>query len=77
MLACLALWFVLDQPSGRSIFDPAGALIALWLSTWLCDSAAYFVGMAFGKHQPFPAASPNKTVEGFREESWALLPHRS
>jgi phosphatidate cytidylyltransferase len=61
----LALWFVLDQPNNAEHFAPAGALIALWLSTWLCDSAAYFTGMAIGKHKLFPAASPNKTIEGF------------
>ncbi|UCH97891.1 MAG: phosphatidate cytidylyltransferase [Candidatus Aminicenantes bacterium] len=28
------------------------------------DSAAYFLGKAFGKHKIFPIASPNKSLEG-------------
>jgi phosphatidate cytidylyltransferase len=34
------------------------------LSTWVCDSAALFVGKAFGRHKVAPEVSPNKTVEG-------------
>lgn len=30
----------------------------------LGDSAAYFVGSAFGKHKIYPVASPNKSLEG-------------
>jgi len=28
------------------------------------DSAAYFIGSAFGKHKIYPVASPNKSLEG-------------
>ena len=31
---------------------------------WICDSAAYFVGSALGKHKLCPVISPKKTVEG-------------
>lgn len=34
------------------------------LGTWGTDTAAYFVGRAFGKHKLAPAISPKKTVEG-------------
>ena len=34
------------------------------LATWVCDSAALFGGMRFGKHKLAPAVSPKKTVEG-------------
>jgi phosphatidate cytidylyltransferase len=34
------------------------------LSTWICDSGAYFVGCAVGKHKFFPKISPKKTWEG-------------
>jgi phosphatidate cytidylyltransferase len=61
----LALWFVLDHGRGGSRFAPAGALVSLWLATWLCDTAAYFVGIAVGRHKLYVAASPNKTTEGF------------
>lgn len=31
---------------------------------WICDTAAYHVGMAIGKHKLFPRVSPNKSWEG-------------
>ncbi len=39
----------------------------IWLpfiTAWLCDTFAYFTGMAFGKHKLIPKVSPKKTVEG-------------
>jgi phosphatidate cytidylyltransferase len=61
----LALWFLLDGKDASGRFAPAGALVTLWLSTWLCDTAAYGVGLTLGKHKLYDAASPNKTIEGF------------
>ena len=45
---------------------PAGADLAilLFLVVWVCDTAAYFVGLVFGRHKLLPHISPNKTVEG-------------
>ena len=40
--------------------------ICLWivlLGTWMSDTAAYFIGCAFGKH-PFCSVSPKKSFEG-------------
>jgi phosphatidate cytidylyltransferase len=37
---------------------------ALFLSIWICDSAAYIGGKKFGKKKIYPSASPNKTVVG-------------
>lgn len=40
----------------------------VWLAiagTWGADTAAYFGGRAFGKHQFWPRWSPKKTWEGF------------
>ena len=31
---------------------------------WVCDGAAYFVGVFFGKHKMIPDVSPKKTIEG-------------
>ncbi len=39
-------------------------IISILASIWICDSAAYFIGSAFGKHKLFPRVSPNKSWEG-------------
>jgi phosphatidate cytidylyltransferase len=39
-------------------------VLAVVLSTWAGDSAAYLVGRAFGRHKLAPAVSPGKTIEG-------------
>lgn len=39
-------------------------LVILWISIWICDTAAYFGGSLLGKHKLAPKISPNKTVEG-------------
>lgn len=39
-------------------------VIAVFVSIWVCDSAAYFAGRAMGRHKLFPRVSPNKTWEG-------------
>jgi phosphatidate cytidylyltransferase len=35
-----------------------------FIITFLTDGGAYFTGVFFGKHHPFPTVSPKKTVEG-------------
>jgi phosphatidate cytidylyltransferase len=39
-------------------------LMSIFFSIWICDSAAYFAGMALGKHKLMPRISPKKTWEG-------------
>ncbi|TAK61833.1 MAG: hypothetical protein EPO24_05490, partial [Bacteroidetes bacterium] len=39
-------------------------VVAVYAMIWLCDSAAYYVGSAMGKHKLFPRVSPNKSWEG-------------
>jgi phosphatidate cytidylyltransferase len=41
-----------------------GMMVALLVTIWVCDSAAYFGGRAMGRNKLFPRVSPNKTVEG-------------
>lgn len=48
-------------------FDGANAThftFALFISIWICDSAAYYAGKYFGKKKIYPRVSPNKTVVG-------------
>lgn len=45
--------------------DPgAWAILLVIAATWAGDSAAFFIGRAFGKRPLAPAISPGKTVEG-------------
>ncbi len=39
-------------------------IIAIFIGIWVCDSAAFFLGTAFGKHKLYPRVSPNKSWEG-------------
>lgn len=39
-------------------------VLAVVLSTWAGDSAAYLAGRAYGRHKLAPAVSPGKTIEG-------------
>ncbi|MBL7998133.1 MAG: phosphatidate cytidylyltransferase [Candidatus Kapabacteria bacterium] len=42
----------------------AWLVMSVFLAIWTCDSAAYFAGLAFGKHKIFPRVSPKKSWEG-------------
>lgn len=49
----------------RWFSEPAAYLVLIiFVSVWVCDSVAYFVGKAFGKHKIFPRVSPKKSWEG-------------
>lgn len=47
--------------------------LGVWGSIWICDTAAYFGGRAFGKTPLMPAVSPKKTVEGFAAGAFGTL----
>ena len=36
----------------------------IFISSWICDTCAYAVGILFGKHKLAPVLSPGKSVEG-------------
>ncbi|MCX8056026.1 MAG: phosphatidate cytidylyltransferase [Ignavibacteria bacterium] len=42
----------------------AYVIMVMLASIWICDSAAYFGGTAYGKHRLFERISPKKSVEG-------------
>lgn len=48
-------------------FMPNGAwrLLLALPAVWFADSAAYFIGRAFGKHKIAPRVSPGKSWEGY------------
>lgn len=39
-------------------------ILSILISIWLCDSAAYFIGSAYGLHKLMPRVSPKKSWEG-------------
>ncbi len=42
----------------------AFVIISMLATIWICDSAAYFFGLSFGKHRLFLRVSPKKSWEG-------------
>lgn len=74
------LWRGLDRgakrwlaPAGLIVIVPAGAgmlvltapqLLAVLALTWIADTAAFFVGRAWGRRKLAPSISPGKTLEG-------------
>ena len=36
----------------------------IYISSWICDTCAYLVGMKLGKHKLAPILSPKKSIEG-------------
>lgn len=61
-LLMLPFWFALIALRPDS--SHAVSLLALMVLVWIADSAAYFVGRAFGKHKLAPVLSPKKSWEG-------------
>jgi phosphatidate cytidylyltransferase len=57
--------FVVVVPAGLALalLEPSEILAVLVL-VWIADTAAYFVGRAFGRHKLAPSISPGKTWEG-------------
>lgn len=52
-------------PNVNDLYQRGGYVVISMLATiWVCDSAAFFGGTAFGKHKLFHRVSPNKSWEG-------------
>ncbi len=54
--------FYVDSPLNYS--NGGFIVISIFITLWMTDSAAYFVGSAIGKHKLFPRVSPKKSWEG-------------
>ena len=48
----------------RMMQDGAYIVWLIFLSSWVCDTCAYLVGVMFGKHKMAPVLSPKKSIEG-------------
>jgi phosphatidate cytidylyltransferase len=52
-------------PTGLAMLAlPPAQLLAVLVLTWIADTAAYFVGVRYGRHKLAPAISPGKSWEG-------------
>jgi phosphatidate cytidylyltransferase len=50
--------------SGFTYSQGGYLILSILVSIWLCDSAAYFIGSAYGLHKLMPRVSPKKSWEG-------------
>jgi phosphatidate cytidylyltransferase len=48
----------------ENYFQGGLLIISIFATIWICDSAAYYIGTAFGKHKLFTRVSPKKSWEG-------------
>jgi len=48
----------------RALSDGLGWIALALITTWMCDSGAYFIGSWVGRHRLAPRISPKKTWEG-------------
>ncbi|MDX1430242.1 MAG: phosphatidate cytidylyltransferase, partial [Rhodothermales bacterium] len=64
----LMLTYLVDIRSGaEAAVGPSGAFwltLTVFVLVWVSDTAAYYVGRAFGRRKLAPTISPNKTWEG-------------
>ncbi|HEY5897478.1 MAG TPA: phosphatidate cytidylyltransferase [Burkholderiales bacterium] len=64
-IALLASGFLVLVPAGLALAAlPAAQVLAVLVLVWVADTAAYFVGRAWGRRKLAPSISPGKTWEG-------------
>lgn len=57
-------WMLSHYAALRELSQGKEWVFLAFFSTFACDTAAFFVGRAWGKHQLSPTISPHKTKEG-------------
>ena len=63
--ALVASGFIVIVPAALALaLLPAREVLAVLVLVWIADTAAYFVGRAWGRRKLAPAISPGKTWEG-------------
>jgi phosphatidate cytidylyltransferase len=62
--AHLVLLRELPWRAGAGYADGADFVLATFLITWSCDTAAYAVGRVMGRNRPWRRISPHKSLEG-------------
>lgn len=45
-------------------FQGGYIVLGMFISIWLCDTGAYFIGKIYGNRKLYPTVSPNKSWEG-------------
>lgn len=64
-LALVVAGFVVLVPAALALAGlPPATVLAVLVLVWVADTAAYFVGRAWGRRKLAPAISPSKTWEG-------------
>ena len=63
VLAVVGFIVIVPAALALAILEPAEVLAVLVL-VWIADTAAYFVGRAYGRRKLAPSISPGKTWEG-------------
>lgn len=56
--------FATDEQLGQIQAWGGYTVLALFVSIWMCDTAAYFAGSTWAKHKLFERVSPGKSWEG-------------
>lgn len=55
-----------ELPNSLGVEYAAGGrwILLMLITIWICDTAAYFIGSAWGRRKLYPRVSPHKTIEG-------------
>lgn len=63
-IACVGLLLGAFVTSSVLLVEDPALLLLIFITIWVADAAAYFVGRRWGKHKLAPSISPGKTWEG-------------